>query len=262
MPTALFVAIALASSATVSANSAQQGDESFIPLTSDEILNSRPADFREAGRESMSVDEILNSRPADFREAGRPLGRLPKDPRASAKAIKAEGILAVTGGVGLLSQNFSGPADISDVLASHTQDKAVTRYNDSIGFVDRLAAAARNTLTYRMITNVDNQRPDSEADFQNFYVENRIQIEGFALNDAEVDLLRTATSRAGLAQIKQRIAIERFNNEIIVSGGSRWPWSNILDVLVLGLFLLLARRIIAFKPSALPARIVVQKPEF
>lgn len=262
MPTALFVAIALASSATVSANSAQQGDESFIPLTSDEILHSRPADFREAGRESMSVDEILNSRPADFREAGRPLGRLPRDPTVTPNALKAQGILAVTGGTGVPSQNFSGEADISSVTIPQARDQAAQAERDSYGFLDRLAAAASNTLTYRMITNVDNQRPDSEADFRSFYVENRIEIEGFALTDAEVDLLRTATSRAGLAQIKHRIAIERFNNEIIVSGGSRWPWSNILDVLVLGLFLILGRRIITFKPSALPARVVVQKHEF
>lgn len=262
MPTALFITIALASSATMSANSVLQGDESVIPLTSDEILNSRPADFREGGRESMLVDEILNSRPADFREAGRPLGRLPRDPTVTPKALKAQGILAVTGGTGQLSQSFSGPADTTDVTKAHAQDRASQAERDSYGFLDRLAAAVRNTYTYRMITNVDNQRPDSEADFRDFYVENRIEIERFALNDAEVDLMRTATSRAGLAQIKHRIATKRSNNDIIISGGSHWPWSNLLDILTLVMSFLLVGKIVMFKSAISTASIVVQKPKF
>lgn len=169
----------------------------------------------------MSVDQIMHTRPDELKAAGRELPHVQPNPNNTGEASHARMIDLVTGGgldtPGKPQANQSGLAPVlhSEAATIRTQAK-----QDSYGFLDRQEAAWHQSVLGHIVHSMDEgYTPKAEADFHDYYVNNREKIEDLATNDKEVDWLRTATSRENLVQIAHRIGASRKSDEILNSGG-------------------------------------------
>ena len=166
-----------------------------------------------------TVSEMLGSTPEDlFAETEDQLRQEKNQPRPKLPSVSELVTAQLAEGMQMTEVDYTpDTTDRTNQAALEAEQKQLDSYTAGDRFV---AGFMQNTVLGEMIDSLDRQVYDEDPEFNQFYLQNFRQIEGFAQNDREVAQIREARSAEHLAEIQAEIEQDRERNQIISTAAS------------------------------------------
>lgn len=168
-------------------------------------------------RRRPTTEEMYHCSPDElFTEADRQTRGAKRAMPARAPSVDELVTKALTGGDGIDIAPVDATALRVERAESDTLVAAETKRN-AVTHGQRFRAGMEETLAGRMVASLSEQHQEVDPSFMRKYRDNWQEIERFASNDEEVELLRGAMSDSHLAAIKQGIRAARDREHVITS---------------------------------------------